>query len=161
MTLVGSWLFCIQHPPCSVSFWCMLGGSVEVQLKNILYWYWGSNSFRLVKKVLKWVWPTRNRNRLLFIQIQTIPPSMHQKWEETIDIVCKATNGKLWGTNSRWKVPLSFKDNSIGLLRTSAVPEDLVKRCPKYKCLCYHALPFSVTCFWCVVFFSCRIWLMV
>jgi hypothetical protein len=28
--LVGSWLHCIQHLPCLVSFWSMLGGSVEV-----------------------------------------------------------------------------------------------------------------------------------
>ena len=28
--LVGSWLLCIQHLPCSVSFQCMLGGSMEV-----------------------------------------------------------------------------------------------------------------------------------
>ena len=30
-------LFCIQHPPWLVSFWCMLRGSVEVWAKNILY----------------------------------------------------------------------------------------------------------------------------
>ena len=35
--LVGSWLFCIQHPPFSVSFRCMLGGTVEIRRKNILY----------------------------------------------------------------------------------------------------------------------------
>ena len=47
--LVGNWLFCLQYLPCSVSFWCMLGGSVEI-LKNILYGfykvsnsYWGAN----------------------------------------------------------------------------------------------------------------------
>ena len=28
--LVTSRLFCIQHLPCLVSFWCVLGGSVEV-----------------------------------------------------------------------------------------------------------------------------------
>ena len=36
--LVESWLFCIQDLLCSVNFWCMLGGSVEVWMKNILYW---------------------------------------------------------------------------------------------------------------------------
>ena len=65
------------------------------------------------------------------MKIQTIPLSMHQKWEESIDIGCKATNGKLWGTNSRRKVPLSFKGNSIGLLRASAVTETLVMCCLK------------------------------
>ena len=33
--LVGSWLFCIQHLPCSVTFWCLLEGSVEVWTKNL------------------------------------------------------------------------------------------------------------------------------
>jgi hypothetical protein len=35
--LVGSWLFCIQHFPCDVSFWCTLGVGVEVWSKHILY----------------------------------------------------------------------------------------------------------------------------
>ena len=35
--MVGSWLFCIQKSPCSVSFWSMLGVNVEVWTKNILY----------------------------------------------------------------------------------------------------------------------------
>ena len=30
LLLRGSWLFCIQVLPCSVRFWCILGGSVEV-----------------------------------------------------------------------------------------------------------------------------------
>ena len=29
-------LFCIQHLPCSVSFWCVLGCSVEVYPRNIV-----------------------------------------------------------------------------------------------------------------------------
>ena len=51
-------------------------------------------------KVLIWAWPSMNWNRLPFIQVQTLPPSMHHKWKEIIDIVCKTTNGKSWGTNS-------------------------------------------------------------
>ena len=31
----------------------------------------------------------------------------HQKWKEIIDIVCKAINGKSWGTNSEQNVSLS------------------------------------------------------
>ena len=31
---------------------------------------------------------------VLFIQIQTLPPSMHHKWKGIIDIACKETNGK-------------------------------------------------------------------
>jgi len=37
--LVGSWLFCLQNPPCLVSLWYMRGGSMEVWTKNILYWF--------------------------------------------------------------------------------------------------------------------------
>ena len=33
------WLFCIQDFPCLVSFQCILGGSVEVWMKDILYWF--------------------------------------------------------------------------------------------------------------------------
>ena len=36
-SLVGSWLFCIQVLACSMNFQCMLGSSVEVWMKNILY----------------------------------------------------------------------------------------------------------------------------
>ena len=35
-----------------------------------------------------------NQNRLLFIHIQTLPPSMHHKWKEIIDDVYRTTNGK-------------------------------------------------------------------
>ena len=36
--LVGIWLFCIQHLPYWVRFWCMFGSSsVEVWTQNILY----------------------------------------------------------------------------------------------------------------------------
>jgi hypothetical protein len=34
--LFGSWLFCKQHLPCSVSFQCILGGCVEVWTKSIV-----------------------------------------------------------------------------------------------------------------------------
>jgi hypothetical protein len=34
-----------------------------------------------------------NQNMLLFIQIQILPPGMHCKWEESIDIIGKKTNG--------------------------------------------------------------------
>ena len=34
--LVGSRLFRLQNFPCSVSFWCMFGGHVEVWTKNLL-----------------------------------------------------------------------------------------------------------------------------
>jgi hypothetical protein len=55
-----------------------------------------------------------NRNRLLlFIQIQTLPPSIHHhKRKEMVDIICRTINEKSQGTNSRRKVPLRSRINS-------------------------------------------------
>ena len=52
-----------------------------------------------------------NRNRLLFIQIQTLAPSMHHKWKEIIDIVCITTIGKFIGDLLLMKSPIELKDN--------------------------------------------------
>ena len=51
--LVGSWRFCIQYLPCSVSFGCILGGSVEFEWKSF---YIGSLRVKLIlacQEVLK------------------------------------------------------------------------------------------------------------
>ena len=62
--LVGSWLFCIQYLPCSVSFWCMLGGTCGgLKEEHFILVYRGSNSFLAWQVALKCIW----RNRLLFI----------------------------------------------------------------------------------------------
>ena len=47
-----------------------------------------------------------------FIQIQTIPTRMHQKWKEIIDIVCKTTNG-LSEDQLLTKSSIEVKDNSV------------------------------------------------
>ena len=62
-----------------------------------------------------------NWNRLLLIQIQPLPPSMYHKWNETMNIVFKTTNGKLYKTNFQREGPLSWKDNSnvLGQMRSS------------------------------------------
>ena len=51
LACVWSWLFCIWHLPCLVSFWWVLGGSVEI---------WMNISYRVkvilaCQEVLKWV----------------------------------------------------------------------------------------------------------
>ena len=61
------------------------------------------------QEVLKQVWPSMNQNRSLFIQIQSLHPSMRHKWKETTDIVCKTTNKISYRKNSRHKVPLGSK----------------------------------------------------
>ena len=55
-----------------------------------------------------------NWNKLLSIQIQTLPPTVHHKWWETAHSVCKATNEKLQEPKF-WKSPNELKNNSIGL----------------------------------------------
>ena len=81
---------------------------MQVWTKNILYWFIDSQTHLVCQEVLQWVWPSMNQNRLLFVQIQPLSPSMQPKWKEIFDIVCKATNGKSFA-NSRKKVPLSRK----------------------------------------------------
>jgi hypothetical protein len=95
--LAGS--FCMQDFPCLASFQCMLGGSAEVWTKNPFYI--GSIRVKLMlacQEVLKWVCSSMSWNRLLSMQIQRLPLSMHHEWEGIVDIVCKATNGKSEGT---------------------------------------------------------------
>ena len=53
-----------------------------------------------------------NRNRLLFIQIQTLRPSMHHKWKGIFDVLCKTTNGKIIGDQLLMESPIDLKDNS-------------------------------------------------
>ena len=41
------------------------------------------------QEVLKCVWPSMDPNRLLFIQIQTLPPSLHHTGKEAIGFCVK------------------------------------------------------------------------
>lgn len=54
-----------------------------------------------------------NLNRLLFIQIHTLPPSMmHRKWKEIIGFCVEKTIEKLQWTDSQLKSPMELKDIS-------------------------------------------------
>jgi hypothetical protein len=53
-----------------------------------------------------------NQNRLLFIQIQALPPSMHHKWTGINDFVCITTSRKSQGTNPGERT-IELKDNCI------------------------------------------------
>ena len=109
----------IQHIPCSVSFWCMLwrwcrglneehSVSVHSRAKYIL----------ACQEDLEWVRPPMHRNKLLFIHIQTQPPSMHHhKWTEIIDIVCKQPTLN----------PTELKDDKTC--------EQLMHKCIYFKCV--------------------------
>jgi hypothetical protein len=67
----------------------MLGARLEVFTKTILY---GFIEDRIQCK-MSLAWPLMNRNRFLFVQIQTLPPSMHHKWKEVTGFASKTTNG--------------------------------------------------------------------
>ena len=67
----------------------LLGGSVEVSTMNILYQFIESEThFGMSRGACM-----SFRSRLPFIQIQTLPPSMH-KWKEINESVCKTINGE-------------------------------------------------------------------
>ena len=58
-----------------------------------------------------------NCNKLLFLQIQTLPPSMHHKWQESFIIIRETTNRKSEEHQFRMKSPDKLKDNStIGMI---------------------------------------------
>ena len=76
---VGSWMFCLQNLPCLVSFWCMLGGRVEVCAKNNLYRFIEDQIHFGISRMNLF-----NQNRLLFIQIQTFPPKQAPSQVELI-----------------------------------------------------------------------------
>ena len=59
-----------------------------------------------------------NRNRLLFIQNQILPPSTHHKWKEVVDIVCK-TIMEHHRDQLLMEIPTELKDDSIGYCRSS------------------------------------------
>ena len=52
-----------------------------------------------------------NRNRLPFIQVQTLALSMHHRWKEMIDIVCITTIEKFGGVLLPMKIPVELKEN--------------------------------------------------
>jgi hypothetical protein len=57
--------------------------------------------------------PPLSRIRLLFIQIQRLPPSMHHhEWKEIIDSVCKTTNGKIIGDQLPTESLIVLEENS-------------------------------------------------
>ena len=53
-----------------------------------------------------------NQNGLLFIQIQTLPSNMNNKWKGTIDIVLQNNLWKILGDWLSTQGPVELKDNS-------------------------------------------------
>lgn len=91
--LVGSWVLLNTFHICYIFGACL---EVEGVFEQRTFF---TNLVRVKliladPEVLEWVRPSMNRSRLLFIQIKTIPPSMHHKSKNIIDIIYKTTNGK-------------------------------------------------------------------
>ena len=101
--LVRGSLFCIQHLPCLVNFGCMLGGCVKILTKIIVYQSLVVKLTVACQEVLKWVWPSINLNKLLYIQSQTLPPNMHHK--------CKINQLKNIGNKFLTKCPIELKND--------------------------------------------------
>ena len=105
MTFGWSWLSCIQHLPCSVSFQFMFGGSVEVWLKNILYWFiMGETHFGMPRGAERSLALNEPRQITLHSIQNTI--SRHAP-QVKINYWCcmQATNWKSYENKSQWKVP--------------------------------------------------------
>ena len=85
---VGSWLICILPPPMFGRFiGAYLDGVCRFERRTFY-----NSSFRVnLTNVLKWVQSSMNRNRLHFIQIQTLPPSMQHKVERNY-LFCMQNN---------------------------------------------------------------------
>jgi len=97
----------------------ILSGSLRV--KNIL----------ACQEVLKWVWPSTNRNWLLFIQSQTLPPSIHHNWKEITDVVYRTTNRNHGGPTPHEKSHLSS--------RFTLIPQEISSQILSPNCYCkYH-----------------------
>ena len=75
-------------------------GSVEVWMKNIPCWSIEAQTHFGMPRGAKMSSALNNWNKLLFVQIQTLPLSMHLKWKEIIDIYAKQ-----WMKNHRGPSP--------------------------------------------------------
>ena len=53
-----------------------------------------------------------NQNRLLLIQIQTLPPSMHHEWKEILGIVYANNQWEIIGGQLLTKSRIQLQDNS-------------------------------------------------
>ena len=81
--LVRGWLICFQHLLYSVSLRCMLGGSAEVWTNElgILYKKFKGQRHFGMPRGAKMSLAFNGSKRLLFLQIQILPSSMHHKVE--------------------------------------------------------------------------------
>ena len=89
----------------------MLGGSVDVWTKNILYWIIKSSTYFGMVRGAKMSLALNEPNRLFFIQFQTLPSGMHPKWKEITEFISKTAKEKS-EDELPTEGPIELKDNS-------------------------------------------------
>ena len=89
----------------------MLGGSVEVWTKNILYQYVEGQTHSDLPRGAKKSLALMNQNRPLFIEIQTLPLRMQHKWKKLLILYAKEWI-KFLGDQLLMQFPIEIKDNS-------------------------------------------------
>jgi hypothetical protein len=105
MSLVGSWLFCLQNLPCLVSLWCMCGARWRFEDRTFHIGSWRAKLILAPLGMSKLVWPSMNRYRMFFVQTSTLPPRMHHKFTK---------HGRFCKRNNQLptKTHIELKDNS-------------------------------------------------
>ena len=88
-------------------------------MQNILYRLVECQTHFGMPRGAKLSWPSINQNKLLFIQIQTLSPSMHHKWKEIINLF--SNQRKIISGPTPNESPIELKDNSIKGLKCSKV----------------------------------------
>ena len=92
---------------CSVSLWCKLEVVWRFERRTFFIDSMRVNLIWACQEVLKRVLPSMDQNRLLFIQVQALPPRMH-KWKEIIDLQTRL-NEKPYRDQLLMRSPIDLK----------------------------------------------------
>lgn len=82
-------LLCKQHLPCSVSSSTRSEVVWRFDWRTFYVDSWKVKIILACQEVLKRICSSMTRNRLLFIQIPTLPSSMHHRWKELFNFFAK------------------------------------------------------------------------
>ena len=86
--------------------WCLLRGIVWIWMKSYLFCSLRAKLSLAPSGIPKWVWLSMNRFRVFFVEISTLPPSMHSKLTQYGR--CNLQNNQL-----RTKTHVELGDNYI------------------------------------------------
>ena len=112
--LVRSWLFCIQHVPCLVRFWCMLGVGVGVWTKNILYRLVEGQTYIGMQSRGAKISLALNDPKQVALHSNLNTTSEHTPSQQERNNCCCMDNNpwKIIGNKLSTKSPIGLKDNS-------------------------------------------------